>query len=197
MDFAALAELCAPTMGAETLSSIVAVESSGNPYAIGIVGGHLRRQPQSLSEAVATADMLEASGYNYSLGLAQINRAHFQRFGMTPASAFDPCLNARASAVIWNDCVKRAGGAETDFGDALSCYNSGNLTTGYRNGYVTRVLKARAAISGGVEVVSDTTGTRTRKSAPRPPERPSEALLTASTAKTPDKQAQDTTALLF
>lgn len=198
-----MAELCAPTMGVQTLSSIVAVESSGNPYAIGVVGGHLQRQPSSLEEAVATADMLEAAGYNYSLGLAQINRMHFTRFGMTRTSAFDSCVNLRASAVIWNDCLRRAGGSDSAFGDALSCYNSGNFATGYRNGYVTRVLKVRSAIAGtrssngAIDVIPDPpvmkrANVRVKSSRAAP-----EALLTASSNPKTDHSTAASTALLF
>lgn len=58
----------------EVMHHVVLVESSYNPYAIGVVGGRLARQPRSLSEAVSTARMLEQRGYDFSLGLAQVNR---------------------------------------------------------------------------------------------------------------------------
>jgi len=58
----------------EVMQHVVRVESSGNPYAIGVVGGRLARQPRNLSEAVVTAQMLEQQGYNFSLGIAQVNR---------------------------------------------------------------------------------------------------------------------------
>ena len=53
---------------AAVMRHIVSVESGANPYAIGVVGGRLARQPKTLEEAVATARMLEAKGYNFSLG---------------------------------------------------------------------------------------------------------------------------------
>ena len=141
--------------------------------------------------------MLEATGYNYSLGLAQINRTHFARFGMTRTTAFDPCVNLRASAVIWGDCLRRAGGSATAFGDALSCYNSGNFTTGYRNGYVTRVMKAGSTASSAMEVVPVASATTGRKSSSKPPGASPEALLTASMTNPSDQPAADKTALLF
>ncbi len=58
----------------EVMHHVVRVESSYNPYAIGVVGGRLVRQPDSLPEALATVRMLEARGFNFSLGLAQVNR---------------------------------------------------------------------------------------------------------------------------
>ncbi|KPY67968.1 hypothetical protein ALQ90_200189 [Pseudomonas savastanoi pv. savastanoi] len=50
--FLALAMQCAPSIHPATLTPIVKTESSFNPYAIGVVGKVLPRQPQSLDEAV-------------------------------------------------------------------------------------------------------------------------------------------------
>lgn len=58
----------------EVMHHVVRVESSYNPYAIGVVGGRLVRQPRTLDEAVSTARMLEQRGLNFSVGLAQVNR---------------------------------------------------------------------------------------------------------------------------
>lgn len=139
MDFAAMAQLCAPDVAVGTLSRIASVESSFNPYAIGVVGARLQRQPKNLEEAVATAKMLKASGYNYSLGLIQVNQANFAKHGLSDETAFDPCNNLRAGGLILQDCFKRAGGRPDPLGDALSCYYSGNFSTGYRAGYVAKV----------------------------------------------------------
>ncbi|EGC99197.1 lytic transglycosylase catalytic, partial [Burkholderia sp. TJI49] len=43
--FAQLARACAPNVDPETLAALVRTESGFNPYAIGVVGGHLTRQP--------------------------------------------------------------------------------------------------------------------------------------------------------
>ena len=45
------------------MQHVMRVESSFNPYAIGVVGGRLERQPRNLPEAVATARMLEKNGF--------------------------------------------------------------------------------------------------------------------------------------
>ncbi|TBR36966.1 MULTISPECIES: lytic transglycosylase domain-containing protein [Dyella] len=117
---------------------IVRVESNYNPYAIGVVGGHLVRQPKNLGEAVSTADMLERTGRNYSLGLAQLNKSNFAAYAIaTPADAFDPCTNLRAGSSVLEQCRTRADG---DWPKAISCYYSGNFTTGFRHGYVGKVL---------------------------------------------------------
>src|SRR3546814_5730950 len=67
---------------AEVMQHVVRVESSFNPYAIGVVGGHLVRQPKSLPEALATVRMLEQGGYNFSVGLAQVNRKNLDKYGL-------------------------------------------------------------------------------------------------------------------
>ncbi|AND70698.1 hypothetical protein ATSB10_32440 [Dyella thiooxydans] len=122
---------------AEVMQHIAQVESGNNPFAIGVVGGRLQHQPRNLAEATATARMLESRGYNYSLGIAQVNRANLGRFGLdTYARAFDRCSNLEAGASILADCYARARG---HWGKAFSCYYSGNFVTGYRDGYVQRV----------------------------------------------------------
>lgn len=122
---------------AEVMQHIVHVESSANPFAIGVVGGQLMRQPQNLAEAMATVKMLDAKGYNYSLGIAQVNRSNFARYGLDSyTKAFDTCANLSAGAHILADCYARAKG---NWGDAFSCYYSGDFKTGYRDGYVQKV----------------------------------------------------------
>ena len=59
---------CQIEVPAAVMQHVIKVESSFNPYAIGVVRGRLARQPRSLEEAVATAEMLEAKGFNFSLG---------------------------------------------------------------------------------------------------------------------------------
>ncbi|WP_224019776.1 transglycosylase SLT domain-containing protein, partial [Burkholderia vietnamiensis] len=70
--FTQLARACAPNVDPDTLAALVRTESGFNPYAIGVVGGHLTRQPASLDEARATASELAARGFSYSVGLAQV-----------------------------------------------------------------------------------------------------------------------------
>jgi len=144
-----MAKLCAPGMEVQTLRSIASVESSFNPFAIGVVGARLQRQPVDLAEAVATSRALTAQGYDYSLGLVQINQKNFAAYGLTIESALDPCNNLRVGGLIFQDCFRRAGASRHVLGDALSCYYSGNFKTGYRHGYVAKVLAA-GGISGGV-----------------------------------------------
>lgn len=121
----------------EVMQHIVHVESSANPYAIGVVGGQLERQPKNLAEALATVQMLDTKGYNFSVGLAQVNRANLGRYGLDSyQKAFSACANLSAGAHILADCHANAHG---DWGKAFSCYYSGNFTTGFRDGYVQKV----------------------------------------------------------
>jgi type IV secretion system protein VirB1 len=136
-------------VSAEVMLHVVDVESGANPFAIGVVGGHLVHQPQNLDEAVATANMLEANGYNYSLGLAQVNRVNFGKYGFdTPAKAFDVCANLTAGSHILADCYR---GANGDWGKAFSCYYSGNFITGFLQGYVQKIYNS---ILRGVQIAA-------------------------------------------
>lgn len=134
--FEQLAAQCAPDIHANTLKAIVSTESSWNPYAIGVVGGRLKQQPRTLSEAIATAQTLEQQGFNYSLGLGQINRANFSKQQETLETLFDPCRNLKASNAILKECYLRAHKKIKDeqaaLRAALSCYYSGNFTRGFR-----------------------------------------------------------------
>lgn len=122
---------------ASVMRHVVHVESGANPYAIGVVGGRLERQPKSLDEAISTARMLEEKGYNFSLGLAQVNRSNLDRYGLdTHEKAFDACSNLSAGSQILAECYSRAGG---DWGKAFSCYYSGNFVRGFQDGYVQKV----------------------------------------------------------
>ncbi len=145
MPLEALLLACAPLIASDTAHALISVESRGNPYAIGVVAGSLARQPQSLSEAVATARALEAGGWNYSVGLVQLNRANFARHGLTIETAFEPCSNLRAMQAILGDCFGRASShaaPQIALRRAFSCYYSGNFQTGFQHGYVQKVVTA-------------------------------------------------------
>ncbi|WP_458070029.1 transglycosylase SLT domain-containing protein [Rhodanobacter sp. BL-MT-08] len=134
MEIAACQHMAVP---AEVMQHVVNVESGYNPFAIGVVGGQLVRQPQNLGEAIATVHMLDSKGYNYSLGLAQVNRANLSKYGLTSyEQAFDICPNLTVGARILSECYASSG---NDWGKSFSCYYSGNFVTGYRDGYVQKI----------------------------------------------------------
>jgi len=161
----ALTLACAPLVHPLTAQAIVSVESRLNPYAIGVVGGALARQPRSLDEALATVGQLQRSGWDFSAGLAQINRRNWPALGLTARSVFEPCANLAAMQTVLQDCYARAlrqrpariatgsgataPSAQTALRQALSCYYSGNFWTGWREGYVQRVVAAARAAGAG------------------------------------------------
>jgi type IV secretion system protein VirB1 len=126
----------------DVMQHVVHVESSFNPYAIGVVGGRLVRQPNNLPQALATARMLQSRGFNFSVGLAQVNRYNLAKYGLSLENAFDACPNLQAGARILADCLLRSG---NDWGKSLSCYYSGNFVTGFRQGYVQKVFASMHA----------------------------------------------------
>jgi type IV secretion system protein VirB1 len=149
LDFMTLAQQCAPQVSPATMAAIVRTESSFNPYAIGVVHARLLRQPASLEEATATVRALEAGGWDYSVGLAQVNRANWSRYGMSVQNAFDPCLNLAAGAAILQGCYAQARKSRSEVQGALraslSCYASGDFATGYVQRVVQNVADSVSA----------------------------------------------------
>ena len=159
--FAALALACAPQVHADTARALVSVESGFNPWAIGVVGGVLERQPRHHAEALATARALQAGGWNFSVGLGQINAGNFARLGLSVESAFEPCTNLGAMQTVLGECFERSRATAADGSGpahqatlrrALSCYYSGNAVTGLRHGYVRRVVAAARAAAVPIPV---------------------------------------------
>ena len=131
LDTLALIQHCAPTVDPQTMSALVKVESNNHPYTIGVVGGRLIRQPASHREAVATAHQLEKDGWNFSVGLGQINCKYLSRHEITYDQAFKPCINLQHSSKILKDCYLRAqkctAKPQAALRAALSCYYAGNF----------------------------------------------------------------------
>ena len=170
LELMACADLAVP---AEVMHHVVKVESSFNQFAIGVVGGHLARQPRSLGEALSTTRMLEREGYNFSLGIAQVNRHNLAKQGLSSyEKAFEVCPNLQAGSRILAECYGRSG---RDWGKAFSCYYSGNFTTGFRHGYVQKVVASWQGAAAGVAQATTIPVIRSRGSAPRAPRAPAAA----------------------
>jgi type IV secretion system protein VirB1 len=156
LEFYALAHQCAPAVHPATMAALIRVESTFNPFAIGVVRGRLERQPANKAEAVATAKALEAGGYNFSLGIGQVNRYNLSKYGLDYHTAFEPCANLNASSLILKECYDRAQARASNDAEALaaafSCYYSGNFSTGFRAdvkgqpSYVQKVLNSASAL---------------------------------------------------
>lgn len=161
--FEKLAAECAPGVHPTTLKGVVSTESAGNPYAIGIVGGRLERQPRNLTEAVATARELERQGFNFSMGLGQVNRHNLAKYGESYETVFEPCRNLKAGSAILKDCYQRARARIPDdqlaLRAAFSCYYSGNFTRGFRpdrvgqRSYVQKVVANATGIAEPIPIV--------------------------------------------
>lgn len=149
----ALLAACAPQIDPGTAHALIDVESAANPHAIGVVGGALLRQPTHRAEAVVTARALQAAGWNFSVGLSQINVHNLEQLGLTLPAAFEPCTNLAAMQTILTACYRRAlmrpaaisaDAPQHALRQALSCYYSGNFVTGFQHGYVRKVVLAHA-----------------------------------------------------
>ena len=143
-----LIQACAPMVHHTTMESVITVESSGNPYAIGVVNGSLVRQPKNKAEAIATAQMLEQRGMNYSVGVAQVNKHNFKKYGLTLESAFDPCTNVNAGGRILHACYASSlktqnNNTQAHLARAFSCYYSGRLDSSVGHKYAAQVFRAR------------------------------------------------------
>lgn len=130
-----LAQQCAPNVDIHTMETLIAVESSGNPYAIGVVGAPLLEQPQTLEQALEVSQLLLDQGANISVGLGQINKNNFDGLGITLEEAFDPCTNLKAASTILTNCYERAtaqmGEGQQALMAAFSCYYSNNFSRGF------------------------------------------------------------------
>lgn len=142
--FAPLALACAPLVHPVTAYALVRAESEFNPNAVGVVQGTLTRQPRSAAEAMTVTRALSKQGFDFSVGLGQINQRNFARLGLDVTSALDPCRNLAAMQTVLLECHSRTPhrtNAQPAVREALSCYYSGNFVTGFQHGYVQRVLR--------------------------------------------------------
>ncbi|MBA6105276.1 lytic transglycosylase domain-containing protein [Pseudomonas monteilii] len=145
MDLLTLVMVCAPFVSNNTMLAVIQQESSGNPWAIGVNGGHRFRKASNYAEAVTESKRLISNGANIDMGLMQINSKTMVNLGLTVEQVFDPCTNAYAGGVVLTRNYVRA--SKTHNSDqaallaALSAYNTGNFSKGFTNGYVEKVLK--------------------------------------------------------
>lgn len=145
MDFPALARQCAPDVHISTLAAVVRHESAFDPLVIGVnTKPHRSIRPRSKQEAVREVRGLIAKGVDFDVGYGQINVRNWKWLGVTPETVFDPCTNLASAQRVLVDCYKRAaaihGTGQNALYAAFSCYNTGNFTKGFSNGYVGKVL---------------------------------------------------------
>ena len=139
----ALASQCAPTVAPETVLAIIQTESSGEQFALNVNGGKQPARQTNAADAAATARRYVAAGYSVDLGLGQINSRNMRWLGLTWETVFDPCTNVAALARVLTtnyNSVKAGRDPQTALRVALSMYNTGSQTRGFRNGYVAKVV---------------------------------------------------------
>lgn len=183
MDFPTLARQCAPDVHISTLAAVVRHESAFNPLVIGVNSKpHRSIRPASRQEAVQEARKLIDQGVNFDVGYGQINVRNWKWLGVTPETIFDPCVNLASAQRVLVNCYQRAqaqhGRNQAALYAAFSCYNTGNLTDGFRNGYVGKVLAG-----AGVPVPALASNPRTSRSSAAPTASASPAMTSTATRR--------------
>jgi type IV secretion system protein VirB1 len=138
----ALASQCAPSVAPETVLAIIQTESSGEQFALNVNGGRQPARQANAADAATTARRYVAAGYSVDLGLGQINSRNMRWLGLTWETVFDPCTNVAALGRVLTtnyDAVSAGRDPQTALRVALSMYNTGSQTRGFRNGYVAKV----------------------------------------------------------
>ncbi|NMW31240.1 lytic transglycosylase domain-containing protein [Altererythrobacter sp. RZ02] len=138
-----LALQCAPSVAPETVVAIVHTESRGHVFALNVNGGRQPRRQASAAAAAATAKRYVAAGYSVDLGLGQINSRNMRWLGLTWETVFDPCTNIAALGRVLTqnyNSVKAGRDPQSALRIALSMYNTGSQSRGFRNGYVAKVV---------------------------------------------------------
>ena len=139
----ALASQCAPNVAPQTVAAIVQTESHGHPFALNVNGGLQPPAPSDAASAAATAKRYIVAGYSVDLGLGQINSRNMRWLGLTWETVFDPCANIAALGRVLTQNYNTAVAGrdpQTALRVALSLYNTGTSSRGFRNGYVAKVL---------------------------------------------------------
>jgi len=178
---ATLLSSCAPSISADTMRSIVAVESGGNPYAIHDNTTSRAYFPQSRAQAVAI--LAAARSHNLDVGISQVNASWFPTFGVSATQMLEPCRNLRIGSVVlsraYRDADARFPGAREALWHALSAYNTGSLYAGA--GYVTQVVDAALArpLVPSITLLTTSAKALAEASIRRPERRPAPPSVTA------------------
>jgi type IV secretion system protein VirB1 len=150
----ALASQCAPNVAPQTVAAIVQTESHRRPFALNVNGGSQPAAQPDAASAAATAQRYIAAGYSVDLGLGQINSRNMRWLGLTWDTVFDPCTNVAALGRVISQNYNAAipgRDPQTALRVALSLYNTGSSSRGFRNGYVAKVV-GNAGIADPVTV---------------------------------------------
>jgi len=136
---------CAPQVSSNTMLAIIKTESKGNPLAIGLnKGKRLGYQAKNLDQAVNWVEYLDKHGYDFDVGLAQINVRNIRKYGYKAKDMLDPCKNLYVANLIlsknYTNALVKSNNPKQALLKAISAYNTGNYQYGFNNGYVQKVV---------------------------------------------------------
>lgn len=189
----ALALTCAPNIHPVTISALIRHESGVQQYAIGVnrKGKALAQQPSTLEEAQAAVRDLIDQDIDFDAGLAQINVRNWDWLGLDTTTVFDPCRNLTAAQTVLSTCYARALRTQQDqqqaLRAALSCYNTGNFSRGFANGYVGKVLAQAGIKVPALQPLPKQAGTDQAGTAQRSSESSSKGTTPTAVAETTNR----------
>lgn len=155
-----LAAQCSPMVAPSTMAAIVRVESGGNPLAMWNNTTHQRILPPNLPAAIAYLQRAMAAGQKVDVGIAQVDTENFAAFGLTPQTAFNPCMNLHVGGEIlkasWQKALRHGMRGQVALYHAFEAYNCGML---WGDGvYANQVLRAAGipvSLQGGFERIAN------------------------------------------
>ncbi|WP_305812893.1 lytic transglycosylase domain-containing protein [Photobacterium leiognathi] len=128
------------------IQKIIKVESNNNLLAINVnkKAGHKPKykQPKTKADAIQLANYYIRLGHSVDLGYMQVNSNNLKKYGVTVNDMFNPCKNIAVGSTILLHAYQRALKSKREpqvaLRHALSIYNTGNMTYGFKNGYVKK-----------------------------------------------------------
>ena len=133
---------CGPWVHPDTIAAVVAVESRGQPFAIGTPSGAVF--PRTRAQAERVLDRALRAEPSVDIGLMQINSQWLPKLHVPASALLDPCTNVRVgAAILARNFVAASRPGRTHLQAliaALSMFNSGSETAAMP--YAERVLSA-------------------------------------------------------
>ncbi|WP_065842951.1 lytic transglycosylase domain-containing protein, partial [Campylobacter fetus] len=140
-DIPSLIEQCKnQNVDTSIIEQIIKVESNYQQYAINVnkIGSFTFKTKQ---EAKALADFYISKGYSVDIGLMQFNSSNLKQFSYNVEDMLEPCSNIKAGSDLFYLAYENTDSnlnKSERISQALSTYNTGNITFGFKNGYVAK-----------------------------------------------------------
>lgn len=158
-------EQCINQVHPAMVQKVITVESSNNPLAINIniIKGKPKpkyHRPKTKNEAIKIAYSYIKKGHSVDLGLMQVNSNNLKHYGVTVEDMFNPCENIRVGTTILYEAYQRALRSKKEpqiaLRHALSIYNTGNMSYGFTNGYISKYTQDLKGPTHNTLYTSDT-----------------------------------------